>query len=160
MTDPCIIAEILGLDEKPDLRPAYITGYKCKLWGQYPALLDADADVGADGGAGTGADVGVAAVKGAVYDVNTVEDGEKLAAYETSSYQAESCWIRYVDGEEPGEEVGSVFKFVGSEKDLSDGHFELKAWLKRIGRTSAIWKLEAKQKGKGAFAASNDASHS
>lgn len=110
-----MIAEILGLDEEPELRPAYITGYKCKLWGQYPALLDAKADVGAD----AGADVNInAAVEGAVYDVKTVEDGEKLAAYETSSYQAGSCWIRYVDGEEPREEVGSVFKFVGSEKGL------------------------------------------
>lgn len=41
LTDPSMVREILGLETEPELRPARLSGYKCKLWGQYPALLDA-----------------------------------------------------------------------------------------------------------------------
>ncbi|BDD54406.1 hypothetical protein MPDQ_001321 [Monascus purpureus] len=128
LTDPCMIAEILGLDHEPELRPAYIVGYECKLWGQYPALLDASDSI----------------VKGAAYHVSTVEDGEKLAAYETRNYRTERCWINYMDEEEPSREIGSTFKFVGDPSDLSEGQFDLKVWLKHMGRTAALEKLEAK----------------
>lgn len=40
LMDPALLAEILDLTEKPVLRPAYIVGYSCKLWGQYAALID------------------------------------------------------------------------------------------------------------------------
>ena len=141
LTDPSMLAEILSLDHEPELRPAYIQGYECRLWGQYPALLDA----GGDGDAGM-------VVEGAVYDVGSVEDGGKLAAYETGYYRAERCLIRYVDGEEPGTDIGSTFKFVGDSRELSEGRFDLKVWLKRMGRTKALEKLEkleAKKKVKG-----------
>lgn len=39
LTDPCMIAEILGLDEEPELRPAYITGYKCSCGGSIRLFL-------------------------------------------------------------------------------------------------------------------------
>ena len=135
-----MLAEILSLDHEPELRPAYIQGYKCRLWGQYPALLDAGSD---DEGR---------VVEGAVYNVGSVEDGGKLAAYETGYYRAERCLIRYVDGEETGTDVGSTFKFVGDWRELSEGRFDLKVWLKRMGRTKALEKLEkleAKKKVKG-----------
>ncbi|PWY94337.1 hypothetical protein BO94DRAFT_532280 [Aspergillus sclerotioniger CBS 115572] len=114
LTDPSMIAEILGLDEEPTLRPAYIMGYRCKLWGQYP-----------------------------VYHVRSVEDGEKLAAYETNNYRASPCIIMYTDGKEPVKEYGSTFKFVGNKKDLSEGVFDLRVWLKMMGRHAAVEKLDA-----------------
>lgn len=126
LTDPCMLAEILHLDHEPELRPAYILGYECKLWGPYPALLDAPEVI----------------VEGTVYNVQSVEDGETLAAYETGYYRTEPCLIQYVDGEEPGQDLGSVFKFVGDERELSEGGFDLKVWLKRMGRMSALEKLE------------------
>ncbi|KAL1875522.1 hypothetical protein Plec18167_005458 [Paecilomyces lecythidis] len=128
LTDPYMIAEILGLEREPELRPAYIVGYECKLWGQYPALLDAADSI----------------VEGAAYHVSTVEDGEKLAAYETRNYRPETCWINYMDGEEPSREIGSTFKFVGDRQELSEGRFDLKVWLRRMGRAAALEKLEAK----------------
>lgn len=146
LTDPCMLAEILSLGHEPVLRPAYIQGYECRLWGQYPALLDAGGDGDGDGDAARGM-----VVEGAVYDVGSVEDGGKLAAYETGYYRAEPCLIRYVDGEEPGQSVGSTFKFVGDLRELSEGRFDLKVWLKRMGRMKALAKLEkleAKKKGK------------
>ncbi|EED13826.1 conserved hypothetical protein [Talaromyces stipitatus ATCC 10500] len=90
LTDPYLVSEILGLDHEPAFRPAYIVGYKCKLWGQYPALLDAAPD---------------SIVKGAVYHVSTAEDAKKPAAYETSNYRLENCWIEYMDGEPAREMV-------------------------------------------------------
>ncbi|RAL15446.1 gamma-glutamylcyclotransferase family protein [Aspergillus homomorphus CBS 101889] len=126
LTDPAMVAEILGLDEQPKLRPAYIMGYKCKMWGQYPAILDEPGS----------------AVKGAVYHVRTTQDAEKLAAYETGSYRVESCRIRYTDGEEPADELGYVFEFVGHPSELNEGEFDLKVWLRRMGRRAVADGLE------------------
>lgn len=56
LADPSMVRDILELETEPELRPARIVGYKCKLWGQYPALLDSRGSV----------------VEGAVYHVETV----------------------------------------------------------------------------------------
>ncbi|KAJ1714901.1 poly(A) polymerase pla1 [Aspergillus flavus] len=126
LTDPNMVAEILNLDHEPKFRPAIIQGYECKMWGQYPALVDGSDTI----------------VEGAVYHVQTAEDGMKLAAYETNNYRAESCIIKYMDGKEPAEEVGYTFKFVGNLRDLHEGRFELRAWLKLMGREDAVEKLD------------------
>jgi hypothetical protein len=80
-----MLCDVLGLENKPKLRPASITGYECKLWGQYPALLDAPEKV----------------VHGAVWHVETKEHAKRLAEYETDNYEAEPCRIDYTDGNEP-----------------------------------------------------------
>ncbi|KAB8225799.1 hypothetical protein BDV33DRAFT_230239 [Aspergillus novoparasiticus] len=126
LTDPSMVAEILNLDHEPTFRPAIIQGYECKMWGQYPALVDASDTI----------------VEGAVYYVQTAEDGMKLATYETNSYRAESCIISYTDGREPAKDVGYTFKFVGNMNDLHEGRFELRAWLKLMGREVAVERLD------------------
>jgi hypothetical protein len=128
LSDPSMLRDILELQIEPELRPASITGYECKLWGQYPALVDAQ-DL---------------TVEGAVYHVQTVNHGERLAAYETSSYHAQPCRIRYSDGKEPSQEFGYTFKFVGDPDDLSEGEFDLKVWLKRMGRGGTADNLDNK----------------
>lgn len=120
LSDPSMLREILGLQSEPKLRPAFILGYKCKLWGQYPALLDCPGST----------------VEGMAYKVQTTEHGEKLAAYETNNYQTRPCRIRYLDKEDPSQVLGYTFMFVGNEHDLSEGDFDLKVWLKRMGRQS------------------------
>lgn len=124
-----MVREILGLETEPDLRLARSSGYKCRLWGQYPAMLDAPDSV----------------VEGVVYHVETVEYGERLAAYETKAYQAGPCRIRYTDRKEPVDDVGYTFKFKGDRNDLSDGTFDLRAWLARMGRLAAVKNLDAKK---------------
>ncbi|KAF7591581.1 hypothetical protein BBP40_001329 [Aspergillus hancockii] len=131
LTDSSMVSEILELDEEPEFRPAFILGYECKLWGQYPALVDAPNSV----------------VEGAAYNVQTVEQGERLAAYETSNYRTEPCLIKYTDGKEPAEGLGYTFKFAGNPKDLSEGSFDLRVWLKMMGRHTAVDKLDAKKSG-------------
>lgn len=126
-----MLVEILGLETEPELRPAYIEGFASKLWGQYPALM-------MDGAA-------VHRVEGAVYDVRSVEDAEKLAVYETSNHTTVSCDIRYLDGKDPGKQVGHVFVFDGNPRDLSEGIFDLRVWLKRVGRLAALQKLDARK---------------
>jgi hypothetical protein len=115
-----MLRDVLGLETEPQIRPAAITGYQCKLWGQYPAPLGAPENV----------------VHGAVYHVETEEHGERLASYETDNYRADPCRINYTDGKEPVDDFGFVFKFVGNVRDLSDGTFDLGTWLRRMKRVA------------------------
>lgn len=117
--DPSMLADILGLEDQPELRPAIIEGYSRKLWGQYPAMQD-----GPQG----------AEVYGSVYCVQSVAHAKRLAEYETNSYAAKPCLIQYTDGKEPVEDIGYVFMFVGNPRDLEDREFDLKRWLKRMDR--------------------------
>ncbi|KAE8341918.1 hypothetical protein BDV24DRAFT_162799 [Aspergillus arachidicola] len=126
LTDPSMVTEILNLDQEPKFRPAIIQGYECKMWGQYPGLVDASDTI----------------VEGAVYYVQTAEDGMKLTAYETNYYRAESCIIKYTDGKEPAKDLGYTFKFVGNPRDLYKGRFELRVWLKLMGREDAVERLD------------------
>ncbi|KAJ5371452.1 uncharacterized protein N7496_007544 [Penicillium cataractarum] len=122
LSDPSLLSEILDLSKNPELKPAYLVGYRCMMWGQYPALMDAPGMI----------------VKGVVYHVCTQEDGEKLATYETNSYRVEACRIRYFDDKEPSDNLGYTFKFAGNVNDLEEGDFDLTAWLSRIGRETAV----------------------
>lgn len=122
LMDPDMLADILRHKHRPTLRPAELTGYSCKLWGQYPALQESQ-----DGEGG-------AAIRGMVYRVPSVAEGARLAEYETSSYRARPCQIQYTDGRQPAEENGHVFVFVGNPRDLDEGTFDLAAWLERMGR--------------------------
>ncbi|KAG0159257.1 hypothetical protein PDIDSM_6779 [Penicillium digitatum] len=121
LQDQRLLIDLLDLKEAPHLRPAYIEGYQCKLWGHYPALLF--------GGLGD-------TVTGTVYEVPTVEDAEKLVAYEGPSYTTTACLIRYADCHAPIQAEGYAFLFVGNMRDLSEGSFDFKRWLERraLGR--------------------------
>jgi Gamma-glutamyl cyclotransferase, AIG2-like len=43
LMDSATLMKVLKLLHQPELVPARITGYSCKLWGQYPALVDGPA---------------------------------------------------------------------------------------------------------------------
>lgn len=119
LKDPSWLAEILNLAEKPKLRPAKLVGYKSKLWGPYPALVDGPTD---------------AIVEGMVYQVQSENHANRLARYETNAYAPVSCQIRFTDGKEPGEVSGMTFKYVGNPVDIDDGQFNLTDWLQSMGR--------------------------
>lgn len=44
------------------------------------------------------------------------------------------------------EERGVVFDFVGNERELSEGSFDLRGWLRRVGRLEALNQLDARKK--------------
>ncbi|KAJ5507531.1 hypothetical protein N7527_009674 [Penicillium freii] len=121
LQDHSLLIDLLDLKQAPHLRPAYIEGYRCKLWGHYPALLSGDPGD---------------TVMGAVYEVPTIKDAEKLAAYEGPSYTTIACSIQYSDGQRPIQAAGYAFLFVGNMRDLSEGSFDLRIWLERraLGR--------------------------
>lgn len=116
LQDPGLLRHILGLEDNPTFRPAQLNGFKCRLWGQYPALLSGDPDD---------------TVTGAVYEVQTVHHAERLASYETASYQAIPCAAQYTDCESLSQLQAHVFLFVGNSRDLSDRSFDLDRWLER-----------------------------
>ncbi|MCJ1244852.1 exostoses (multiple)-like 2 [Trapelia coarctata] len=118
LMDPSLLQGLLNLPTLPMLRPARIVEYTVKLWGPYPALFRAEGENAVDG-----ANV----VMGTVFEVESVEQAERLAEYETGAYRACPCRILYADGEEEAE--GWTFMYVGNLGDVSEGVFDLGKWL-------------------------------
>ena len=116
LQDLSLLVDILNLENAPTLRPAYIKGYRCKLWGHYPALMKGDPED---------------TVTGTVYEVQTIGDAESLASYEGPSYMTISCAVWYTHSEPLAQEEGHAFLFVGNERDLSEASFDLEHWMKR-----------------------------
>ena len=71
LQDPTILKHVLTLKEQPILRPATVHGFRLKLWGPYPALLDGESD---------------AMIPGMIYEINSSQQIEQLQTYETNLY--------------------------------------------------------------------------
>jgi gamma-glutamyl AIG2-like cyclotransferase len=108
--DPSTLTEVLDLKEPPVLRPAKIIGYKCMLWGPYPALIDAPGEI----------------VHGVVYEVQSPKEKPCLQEYETDHYREARCLIQLEDGTK---KVGRTFKWDEDFSLLREGSFDLKDWL-------------------------------
>lgn len=108
--DAQTLAKVLKLDKLPLLVPAKISGYHCKLWGKYPAL------VGDEPGE---------PVYGMAYEVQSPEEDELLQAYETDRYLKIGCIVEFEDGTEV---IGNTFKWRGDKTELKEGDFNLKDW--------------------------------
>lgn len=122
LIQPSFLAEVLKLDELPMLRPARITGYSLRLWGQYPALIEGERGQ---------------EVRGMAWKVEEKKHAERLGEYETRAYRPAPCVIYFTDiDDEDANECGYSFKYCGNKMDLSDGKFDLEDWLKSIGRTN------------------------
>ena len=120
LMDPSVLAKVLKLRDPPTLVPANIVGYKCKRWGQYPALGD---------------DLNGSVVEGKAYLVQTLTQRKRLEAYETDHYKIAPCLIKMQDGEEV---VGNTFVWAGDEAELKEGDFDLKDW--QMNRMETRWK--------------------
>jgi hypothetical protein len=44
------------------------------------------------------------------------------------------CRVHYIDGNEPMNGCGYIFKFIGNAKDLGGGIFDLGNWLRMMMR--------------------------
>ena len=117
--DPPLLSEILGLPERPMLRPAKVVGYSLKLWGQYPALVNGPAG---------------AVVEGTAYGVEDAKQAERLVEYETRAYHPSPCRILFTDGKEPEAATGLTFTYGRNPTDIREGTFDLDTWLRRMGR--------------------------
>lgn len=121
LKEPQTLSRIL---DKPVLQSAlhaaYVVGYSIEMWGQYKALV-----IGPQG------DI----IEGIAYEVQSEEDEEKLAFYETSAYEVAPCNI-YLCAEEAGVEpekiCGNTFKYAGDAQALKEGRWDRKLWLKNM----------------------------
>jgi gamma-glutamylcyclotransferase (GGCT)/AIG2-like uncharacterized protein YtfP len=108
--DPTTLAKVLNLRDRPVLLPAKILGYRCMLWGPYPALID-------DYFGGT--------VHGMAYEVQSPKEAELLEAYETNHSENTACRIELEDGTNVR---GRTFKWQGRMEDLVERVFDLRDW--------------------------------
>jgi gamma-glutamylcyclotransferase (GGCT)/AIG2-like uncharacterized protein YtfP len=114
LMDRRTLAKVLGVkDSLSTVRACRITGYHCKLWGAYPALLDGPPD---------------AAVHGVAYEVQRESEAAKLKAYEGENYAEAECRIEFQDGSRV---LGTTFKWKGDSSVLREGTFDLKDWQMR-----------------------------
>ncbi|KAK8041449.1 poly(A) polymerase pla1 [Apiospora phragmitis] len=88
---PRILAEVLGVENAPVLRPAKIIGYHLTNWGDYKALVDGEA---------------WEEVVGFACEITSAEHEHKLAYYEISAYRLAPCLIDFTDGQEPAQVWG------------------------------------------------------
>ncbi|ROW03030.1 hypothetical protein VMCG_05738 [Cytospora schulzeri] len=114
---PEMLRHVLGLSELPEVKPAEVLGYRTKLWGPYPALVDGEPGE---------------PVKGMACEIEGGEHKDRLQDYETACYRTAKCMIR-VEGLEEAV-LGTTFMWNGDEDDLDDGSFDQKSWEARMGR--------------------------
>lgn len=117
---PATLKRILDLpeEEEPELRPAQIIGYALGKWGDYPALVDGEQGQ---------------VVSGSAYVVQSEEQAQKLAHYETKAYKVFPCQIRFTDDKSPAEESGKTFMYAGDQKALLEQRFDRKLWALQMG---------------------------
>ncbi|RMD43062.1 hypothetical protein DV735_g1989, partial [Chaetothyriales sp. CBS 134920] len=111
LTQPEILSHILDLKAPPELVPASIEGYSLALWGQYKTLLD-----------GPPCNI----VEGFAYEVQTVEDEDKLEYYETNAYESAPCLItlKTAADQDPKIVQGRTFMYAGDAQALKEGRFD------------------------------------
>lgn len=71
-------------------------------------------------------------VRGMAFDIESSEQKEKLAKYETECYKSRQVLIS-IDGEE-GKVQGKAFVWNGNADDLDEGAFDSESWEKRMSR--------------------------
>ncbi|KAK8017389.1 hypothetical protein PG993_013715 [Apiospora rasikravindrae] len=98
LTNPGVLANVLGIEQAPLLRPAKIIGYSLTNWGDYKALID-----GKPG----------EEVVGAACEITSADHEHKLAYYETSAYFLAPCLMDFTDGQEPAQVSGNTFMYAG-----------------------------------------------
>jgi gamma-glutamylcyclotransferase (GGCT)/AIG2-like uncharacterized protein YtfP len=110
LMDSQTLAKILKLDSLPRLVLAKVSGYHCKLWGEYPALVGGEPDE---------------LVHGMAYEVQSPGESELLQAYETDHSLKIGCIVEFEDGSAA---IGNTFKWCGDKTELREGKFNLKDW--------------------------------
>lgn len=133
LKDPATLKRILDLSEEPKLRPAKVIGYSVAKWGDYPALIN-----GAQG----------EVVHGCACLVQSQEQVEKLAYYETKAYKQMPCWVRFTDNDDEASVKipGYTFMYAGDEKALLEKRFDRKLWALQMGGDLPLPLREVKDK--------------
>ncbi|KAJ5101379.1 hypothetical protein NUU61_003601 [Penicillium alfredii] len=113
LMDPATLAQTLKQTRngRPELHHAKIVGWRCKLWGPYPALVAGPPDN---------------VIHGRAYELQSIQERDSLIAYETGVYSLRGCVIEFEDGRLV---EGKTFVWGGDGDLLREGTFDLKDWL-------------------------------
>jgi len=115
--DPATLQAVIAAREPPVLRPATISGYHLKMWGDYPALLDSRP---------------MLTIHGMAFEINEFEDvdqiRQRLQDYEGPNYKPLQCFVQF-NGQERVRAI--TFEWVGDQSELKEGIFDLKDYQMR-----------------------------
>jgi AIG2-like family. len=109
LMDPSTLSEVLLLPGWPELRPAKIVEYHCKLWIRFSALLESGDEV-----------------HGMAYWVKSKTELARLIEYEGDVYTHKRCVIHFKD--DGSQALRSTCVWCGDEALLREGEFDLKDW--------------------------------
>lgn len=99
------------------MRKAKFIGYALAKWGDYLALIDGEPGQ---------------EILGYAYIVQSEEEAQKLAHYETNAYEETHCLIYFIDNEEPAKAPGKTFMYAGDANALLEQRFDRKLWLHQM----------------------------
>lgn len=114
LTSPATLQRIVDLPEDPKMGKAKLVGYALEQWGDYPALIDGEQDQ---------------EVPGYAYFVQSEEEAQKFAYYETNTYEEAHGLIYFVVNKEPAEAPGKTFVYAGNANALLEQRFDCKLWM-------------------------------
>lgn len=124
LMDPSTLGSIINPSQSetppqplPQLHPASVQGYKLKLWGDYPALID---NIGPDWHV---------PIHGAAYEVQSEDEENRLVEHATPMYYGEGgCTLTFGNGETTYR--ARLFQWVADRSLLQDGSFDLGDWVR------------------------------
>ncbi|KAJ5178916.1 hypothetical protein N7492_002126 [Penicillium capsulatum] len=118
LMDPQTLSQVLKSSKPPPvLHRAILTGYRIKLWGPYPALVEGQASDFVDG---------------MVCEFLSPTELDRLASYETDKYRRLSCLVEVLNDDGSVKETVEAITFAwnGGQDELREGTFDLKQWKK------------------------------
>jgi gamma-glutamylcyclotransferase (GGCT)/AIG2-like uncharacterized protein YtfP len=119
LMDPVTLQTVIAAREPPVLRPAKIFGYHIKMWGRYPALLDSRP---------------LLKIHGMAFKIDDFEHIDKirkrLQDFEGPNYEPPQCLVQF-EGEEEKRVRAITFEWVGDQRELKEGVFDLKDYQMR-----------------------------
>ncbi|PVI03637.1 hypothetical protein DM02DRAFT_625690 [Periconia macrospinosa] len=122
LMDPDVLRTIANLPSPPTTKKGSIKGFTMKMWSVYPTLIPTTNSNNTEE---------VPTIPGVLWKVETEEQFQRLAAYETSAYTSCACAVVL---EETGETVTDcrTFCWAGDveSSELRDGRFDLE-WYQR-----------------------------
>jgi gamma-glutamylcyclotransferase (GGCT)/AIG2-like uncharacterized protein YtfP len=118
LMDSDTLSKVLGTERRPETQPAKIfRGFTCKLWGPYPALINAERPW--------------EPIHGVVYEVQNEDEEQRLLDYHGVHYSLTICKVELEDG---STNWVHTFEWQGDESRLKEGKFDLDAWKKKQQR--------------------------
>ena len=115
LVDPDQLMRVLHLDERPVIHPASVEPYSCKMWGPYPALIDAKQG---------------SVVRGVAFEVTSKEMETRIEGEydQTDVYKKLCTKIDFENGDPSLFGLTFMWKGAADDPELREGSFGLREW--------------------------------